>query len=313
MEYIYTITSKATSKVYVGRTCNTAARRASHFSYLVRGVHINKKLQEEHDLYGIDNLIFEVVDSCNEEAITDLEEYWISLYDESSLLNATLRGTGGRKLTEEQLKHRATRCFEALSYGYENGVGLNALARIYKIASNTLIKYRSEWEITTGRLYENPQSRETRQRIEMFIDDLKIDYDGTLEKRDSYGVSHQAFAKYLPYYGLSLEDIYKTKWRDVSVQKAKEAYEYKVENRCTVMEALRYTGANVTTFYKYLDEWRANDSRPFNSEEVAKCVILEMQDGMTMNKACKKWRIAKDSVKKYFPEWINYKHKIEEQ
>lgn len=80
-----------------------------------------------------------------------------------------------------------------------------------------------------------------------------------------------------------------------------------MENRCTVMEALKYAEAGVSTFYKYVDEWRAKDSRAFNSEEVTRCVILEMQDGMPMNKACKKWRISKDSVNKYCTEWINYK------
>ena len=307
MEYIYTITSLATSKVYVGRTCTIATRRASHFANLVRGVHINKQLQQEFNTYGIDNLVFEVVDSCDDGNVVDLEEYWISLYSKDSLLNVVLRGTGGRRLTDEQLKDRAVKCFDALDYGYENSIGLNALARIYKIASGTLIKYRSEWENARGCLYEHPQTKDTKARVEAFISDFEADPDSALANRDNYGISHKSFSKYLPEYGYTLEDVYKTKWRDESIDNARKAYEYKMETRCTVMEALEKCGASVTTFYKYVDEWRANDSRPFNSEEVDKCVLLEMQDGMSMNKACKKWRISSGTVKKFCPEWVQYK------
>lgn len=150
--------------------------------------------------------------------------------------------------------------------------------------------------------------KDIKHRFEAFITDLKNDPESTVANRDSYGISHKSFSKYLPEYGFTLEDVYMTKWREESIENARLAYEYKIETRCTVSEALRKFNANITTFYKYVDEWRANDNRPFNSEEVAKCVLLDMADGTSMNQACKNWRISKDTVKKYCPEWVKYKH-----
>lgn len=188
-------------------------------------------------------------------------------------------------------------------------------AKIYDLELQWFGKYNNDLNILYNCHVKSigGPDKDIRSRMDKFVSDYMADPDAVIANRDSYGIAHKSFAKYLPEYDMTLEDIYQTKWRDVSIEKAKLAYEYKMENRCTVMETLKYAEASVTTFYKYVDEWRANDSRPFNSEEVAKCVVLEMQDGMSMNKACKKWRISKDSVKKYCPEWINYKQNQKEK
>lgn len=58
---IYTITSRKTSKVYVGSSVRTANRWRVHQRDLRKGVHTNLHLQRHVDKYGLEDLVFEVV------------------------------------------------------------------------------------------------------------------------------------------------------------------------------------------------------------------------------------------------------------
>ena len=58
---IYTITSRKTSKVYVGSSVRTANRWRVHQRDLRKGVHPNLHLQRHVDKYGLEDLVFEVV------------------------------------------------------------------------------------------------------------------------------------------------------------------------------------------------------------------------------------------------------------
>ena len=308
--YIYSITNTTNGKLYIGRTKNPDQRRRSHFNKLRQSKHENPKLQNAWNKYGEECFIFSIVDECKKEEVYDLETKWFDRYDrdEDLMYNCHFNSDGGKSLTKSGIQRNIDRMMPIIQDGYETGLGINKLAKKYCVSSEYIVNHIPIWETETGLVYQHPQTKEVIARLDKFAADFKEDEETTLANRDSYGISHKSFTKYLPEYGLTLEDVYKTKWREESIEKARLAYEYKIENRCTVMEAIRHTGANPTTLYKYIDEWRASDDRPFNSEEVSQCVILEMKDGMSMSKACKKWRISKDTVKKYCPEWVNYKN-----
>lgn len=288
--YIYTITNTENGKLYIGRTGNPTNRKRSHFNKLRKGRHENPKLQNAWDKYGEICFVFDVVDECQEEGIYDLEKSWFAKYgeDEDLLYNCHFNSEGGKSLTPTGIQRNIDRIIPILDEGYLTGKGLNKLAKEHGVSSGYLANHIGEWEQLRGLVYEHPQTRLTKLNMKRFINDYNDNPDLAIANRDSYGISHRSFVKYLPDYGMSLEDIHQTKWKSEAIKRAREAYEYKVTTRCTVSEALRHTGANVTTFYKYVGEWRSKDNRPFNSEEIARCVILEMQDGMTMNKACKK-------------------------
>lgn len=58
---IYTITSRKTSKVYVGSSVGTATRWRIHQRDLRNGGHTNLHLQRHVDKHGLEDLVFEVV------------------------------------------------------------------------------------------------------------------------------------------------------------------------------------------------------------------------------------------------------------
>jgi len=58
---VYTITSRKTSKVYVGSSVRTADRWRVHRRDLRKGGHGNVHLQRHADKYGVEDLVFEVV------------------------------------------------------------------------------------------------------------------------------------------------------------------------------------------------------------------------------------------------------------
>lgn len=59
---IYSITSKANSKVYIGSSTNMEWRWYNHQLDLRKGRHGNKHLQNHFNKYGLDDLVFDVLD-----------------------------------------------------------------------------------------------------------------------------------------------------------------------------------------------------------------------------------------------------------
>lgn len=59
---VYSLTSRATSKVYIGSSLNTRKRWHSHMNLLRRGTHPNHHIQAHVKKYGLDDLVFEVME-----------------------------------------------------------------------------------------------------------------------------------------------------------------------------------------------------------------------------------------------------------
>jgi len=88
---IYTITSKATNKLYVGSACRTEATSLTHLGFgarwwqhtakLIKNKHANIKLQRHVNKYGIEDLKFEILDECLPKFANSTERLWINLLD----------------------------------------------------------------------------------------------------------------------------------------------------------------------------------------------------------------------------------------
>lgn len=74
---IYRIYSIKTEQSYYGSTRNFRCRFNEHKSLLKRKKHGNKKLQKIYDLYGIENLKFEILCSCAKEEFEEVEKKYI--------------------------------------------------------------------------------------------------------------------------------------------------------------------------------------------------------------------------------------------
>lgn len=113
MFYCYKITNLSNGKVYIGKTKNVKSRWAAHKSRAlnVKDSRFNYPLSNAIRKYGVDNFVFEVIQSCETELeINFYEEYFISLFKSNiniygksfgyNLTNGGEKNAGG-KLTEE--------------------------------------------------------------------------------------------------------------------------------------------------------------------------------------------------------------------
>jgi group I intron endonuclease len=75
---IYKIENAANGKLYVGSTKCLRKRKNGHFSNLRRNVHHSMHLQNAFNKYGEDNLIFSILEYCEEIDLEEKEAGWIA-------------------------------------------------------------------------------------------------------------------------------------------------------------------------------------------------------------------------------------------
>lgn len=99
---IYAIVNMKNAKFYIGQSVNLAARRYDHYRSLRLGKHSNRHLQASAEAYGIDALLFVVVEYVEPDRLTEREQYWIDEGCHNGLYNiAPAAGTTrGLKLSE---------------------------------------------------------------------------------------------------------------------------------------------------------------------------------------------------------------------
>jgi len=78
---IYRIAFLNSKKTYIGSSVNIGKRRREHLSGLRNNRHYNKHLQNAYNLYGEDNMTFEVIVLCEQEHLLVFEEQKIKEYD----------------------------------------------------------------------------------------------------------------------------------------------------------------------------------------------------------------------------------------
>ena len=74
---IYQIRNLVNGKVYVGSSVNLHVRELSHFNSLKRNAHDNEKLQRAYNKYGLDKLVFEVLEYVEKDMLLEREQYYI--------------------------------------------------------------------------------------------------------------------------------------------------------------------------------------------------------------------------------------------
>lgn len=95
------------NKVYIGQSIDIKTRWYNHKNELNGKRHCNTYLQNSWNLHGEDNFIFEVIEECKKEDLSQREIYWINFYnstDKNYGYNLTTGGEGGTGhiLTDEQ-------------------------------------------------------------------------------------------------------------------------------------------------------------------------------------------------------------------
>lgn len=74
---IYKIENSINGKIYIGSSVNTHKRWISHKCDFNKKRHPNKHMQNVYNKYGIDVLIFSVIEMCDKSELKEREQYYI--------------------------------------------------------------------------------------------------------------------------------------------------------------------------------------------------------------------------------------------
>lgn len=92
---IYCIRNIVNNHRYIGQSIDLGGRKYDHFYYLDKGTHHNKYLQSAYNLHGKDKFVFEILEECDSESLSEREIFWISYYggcNSPNLYNLTAGG-----------------------------------------------------------------------------------------------------------------------------------------------------------------------------------------------------------------------------
>ncbi len=102
---IYQIQSKVNGKTYVGSTVNIKRRvLEGHKNDLKKGKHINTYLQRHYNKYGVNDLIFGILEFCPKEKLIEREQYYIDTLKPVFNLRKIADSNLGVKWSEESKK-----------------------------------------------------------------------------------------------------------------------------------------------------------------------------------------------------------------
>ena len=211
MTGIYKIENKINGKVYIGKSKNIKKRWTGHICELNKNYHHNIHLQSAWNKYGEDNFIFEVLEECTEDVLSEKEIYYIGLYNSTNDLygyNLAKGGEGGNnlknRLSEEEYKEYKEYVGKKISESFprgedhfyaklteiqvieiinklQSGMKPKNIARMYNVSTNTIqdIKMHRTWKhLTKDIVFNNANNANYKRNIDNWrrnIEQLKKD------------------------------------------------------------------------------------------------------------------------------------------
>ncbi len=79
---VYKITCLKNNKVYVGQSLDIYRRLSQHYKALqsLTHRHHSSRLQDDWDLFGEENFVAEIIETCPPNKLEEREKYWIDFY-----------------------------------------------------------------------------------------------------------------------------------------------------------------------------------------------------------------------------------------
>lgn len=110
LKCVYKISFIDCEKVYIGSSCRWPYRKTEHLNKLSQNKHSNRYLQRAFNKYGLDNIIIEPLEFCeNASLLRNREQYWIDSFESTdpnqgfNLVKLVEKiGTTGYKFSDEQ-------------------------------------------------------------------------------------------------------------------------------------------------------------------------------------------------------------------
>ena len=98
---IYQIMSRATNRIYIGSSADITKRWNIHRSELKLNKHHSIILQRHANKYGLDDLVFSIVEECSEDILISREQYYLDSLTPYFNIRKTADSNKGIKRTEE--------------------------------------------------------------------------------------------------------------------------------------------------------------------------------------------------------------------
>ena len=106
-------------KVYVGLG-DVHGRKSDHVSYLKRNAHGNDLLQRAFNKYGLENMRFAVIETCEVAVLEEREIYWIAQHNSNNpAYGYNLTSGGQRTILNEDARRKMSQAMQ----GNQNGKG----------------------------------------------------------------------------------------------------------------------------------------------------------------------------------------------
>ena len=108
MTGIYRITSKLKGRKYIGSAKIIKYRWQRHKSDLSKGVHHSRLLQRHYNKYGLEDLFFEIIETCTEKELLEREQHYLD--EESPIFNSCpIAGNCKGSKRSQEFKDRVSR------------------------------------------------------------------------------------------------------------------------------------------------------------------------------------------------------------
>ncbi len=87
---IYAIKNIVNGKKYIGQSVDLGKRNGDHFSMLRGNYHHNRYLQNSYNKYGEGAFEFKILEHCDEEVLTEREQFFVDIHAPEELYNIRL-------------------------------------------------------------------------------------------------------------------------------------------------------------------------------------------------------------------------------
>jgi group I intron endonuclease len=155
---VYFLRSTITGNIYIGSSSNLKKRRNDHFRALRKGGHINAKLNRHCRKFGVDILVFEVIEYCTNDKLIKREQYYINKY--KPYFNESQNAMGGMGSHYHTNKTKAE--MSVIHHDrYKNKENREYLSVMMQVSKN----------LPNGKLYENYKERGKANRLIQRIKD----------------------------------------------------------------------------------------------------------------------------------------------
>lgn len=176
---VYKIVSKTNGKTYIGSSININVRKRNHFNNLRSRRHTNSKLQNHYNKYGVDDLIFEIIETTNDpNEVLKIEQKYIDKLDTFKTgfnMSPNAGNSLGRKHSEEtKMKISKIQSDKTLSEDHRKKISRSSMGRVQteetrkKLSEATKGKPKSESarkNMSISAKNRPPISEETRQKL----------------------------------------------------------------------------------------------------------------------------------------------------